>query len=99
MTIFFEGVQRNMLCISSCLLSQVPYYRGSDVQFTLSAAVRDWNTIKIRLLRLIINAPYGTNFATILDFSISQMKKNCLFREVILAVSTFFNGLCRCREI
>ena len=70
MTIFLRDYN-----VSSYLLSQVPYYRGSDVQFMLSAAVREWNTIKIRLLRLIINAPYGTNFATILDFFISQLKK------------------------
>ena len=34
-----------------------------------------WNTIKIRLPRLIINAPCGSNFMTILDFFISRCKK------------------------
>ena len=33
-----------------------------------------WNTIKIRLLRLIVNALYESNFMTILDFFISCWK-------------------------
>ena len=31
-----------------------------------------WNTIKVRLLRLIVNMLYGSNFMTILDFFISS---------------------------
>ena len=34
-----------------------------------------WNTIKIRLPRSIFNVPYGSNFATILDYFISRLKK------------------------
>ena len=38
-------------------------------QFMLTAALfYKWNTIKIRLPRLITNAPYGSNIMTILDF-------------------------------
>ena len=33
-----------------------------------------WNTIKILLKRLTINAPYGSNSVTILDFFISRLK-------------------------
>ena len=39
-------------------------------------AANKWNTIKIRLPRLIINMPYGSNFMTILDVFISHWKKN-----------------------
>ena len=35
-------------------------------------AANKWNTIKIRLLRLIINMPYGSSFMTILDVFISH---------------------------
>ena len=34
-----------------------------------------WNTIKIRLPQSIFNVPYGSNFATILDYFISRLKK------------------------
>ena len=46
-------------------------------QLMLTAALfYKWNTIKIRLPRLIINAPYGSNIMTILDFR--QSLKDCL---------------------
>ena len=38
-----------------------------------------WNTIKIGLLRLIINASYGSSSMIILDFFISRRKKWLLF--------------------
>ena len=48
-----------------------------------------WNTIKIRLLRLIINAPYESNFMTILGFFINRLKK----LDVVES-----RGRCRWRE-
>ena len=39
-----------------------------------------WNTIKIRLPRLIIKVPYKSTFMTILDFFISPWKKWPLLR-------------------
>ena len=38
-----------------------------------------WNTIKLGLLRLIINAPYGSSSMIILDFFISRRKNWPLF--------------------
>jgi len=42
-----------------------------------------WNTIKVRLPRSIFNVPYGSNFATILDYFISRLKKSGHCRVVI----------------
>ena len=39
-----------------------------------------WNTIKIRLLQLIINAPYGVNFMSILTFSSVTKKESVIER-------------------
>ena len=86
-----------MLCLSGFEL----YSRGVPLnirhkyrkQFMFTAGLRQykWNTIKIRLPRLIINASYGTNFATIHDFFISQLKKLAVFERL------FWH--CRCREV
>ena len=39
-----------------------------------------WNTIKIQLLQLIINAPYGVNFMSILTFSSVTKKESVIER-------------------
>ena len=50
-----------------------------------------WNKIRIRLPRLTINAPYGSNFITILEFFISRRKKKTgRCREVTFAVGDTF---------
>ena len=54
-----------------------------------------WNTIQIRLPRLIIKAPYGLNVMTRPFLTFSQVP--C--REVVLALRTRFSGHYRCREV
>ena len=54
-----------------------------------------WNTIKIRLPRSIFNVPYGSNFATILDYFISRLKK-VTFVEWSFGGWGRFSGRCGC---
>ena len=40
------------------------------------------------ILQLIIKAPYGSNFATILDFFISQLKKLAVVERLVWQLGT-----------
>ena len=57
-----------------------------------------WNTIKIRLLRLIINALYESNFTVIFLLFHQCRNKTSRFREV-WQLGTRFSGCCRCGEV
>ena len=51
-----------------------------------------WNKIKMRLPWLIINAPHGSNFMTILDFFISRLKKPAVFERLFWQLRTRLSG-------
>ena len=54
-----------------------------------------WNTIKIRLPRLIIKAFYGSNILTILDFFFQSLNKLAVVERLFRQLGT----RCRCREV
>ena len=58
-----------------------------------------WNTIEIRLPRLIINAPYGSNFKTIPDVFVSGWKKLAVVERLFWQLRTRCCGCCRCRGV
>ena len=60
---------------------------------------KKWNTIEIRLLRLIINAPYGSNFKTIPDFFVSGWKMLAVVERLFWQLRTRCCGRARCGEV
>ena len=57
-----------------------------------------WNKIKTRLPLLIINAPYGSHFITILEFFIIRWKKLAVVDRLFQHSGRSFSGRCLCGE-
>ena len=49
--------------------------------------------------QLIINAPYKSNFMTILDFFYQSLKKLAVVESYFRSWGSRFSGRCRCREV
>ena len=73
-------------------VSNAKYDKTSIWFVTLAISIADnWalHTIKIRFTRLIIG-PYGSNFATIFDHFISQLKKLVVVERLLWQLGTPF---------
>ena len=57
------------------------------------------NTYIYHLLRVIIEAPYGSNFVTILDLFVSHWKELAVVKSLFWQLGTRFSGRCRCRGV